>query len=698
MSTIQSGASSPFSVCSSPEVDLELTEQPVPTTILDTDETALTEPKLEQDDVIFGHAADHGDDEHIHHDHAHGITDDEHDGFGPGSMFPHEDTHSIHSLLHTPDPGWTDSQKLELATEIGNAVFRYERNIVRGTLPWETVLMAQLFKRPRNSLFIDAPLASVPMPFNSNTEIAVSRTIPIPATVGFALRRVRNARLLPSDDALRVRAMIKWRLILELDLEASHLGRTVKSLAESLINEDKLMQTIHDSLASKSTATLFKRAQSIMHYYQWSQSARIQRPLLFNDVDIYGYVCYLRENSFSPTKAEAFKQAVNFVVNTFGMSQSTSAFSNRFLGACRLQYLNKRPLHQAPPLTVIQVKKLERVAVTSPSLEDRVIAGQFLFCLYASCRFSDSMYIKEVAISQATNTSGGKVVLIDAGTLKHKTATTRERATTFLPLLATGVGVENVDWANPWFQARENLGLSNKSDPFLPAFLLNGKLSDRRMTTGEASAILKDMLSDVTSEGDPLPTTHSLKATVLSWLSKDGAPLELRRIAGHHMDPSSRSVLTYSRDALLSVMVRVNKILKKIRDGSFEPDAPRAQFLLQAAEGQSEETEAKANTSSESDEDVAEVPDALNEAPQLWNQLHPDNKPPALLNYPLEEMVQHSISGVVHFVQVDLEVQLQFLRCGRPLTDRFAKLVNKDPIEWPLCKVCEANWKASLDQ
>jgi hypothetical protein len=86
----------------------------------------------------------------------------------------------------------------------------------------------------------------------------------------------------------------------------------------------------------------------------------------------------------------------------------------------------------------------------------------------------------------------------------------------------------------------------------------------------------------------------------------------------------------------------------------------------------------------------------MSEATVLWQHLHPDNKPPAITGYPLEDLVQRASSGIVHFVQRDLDVQLLFLRCGKPVADRYNKVIHQDPIEWPMCRVCEANWKASV--
>lgn len=717
-SCVSSCVNSPFSVCpAAPSADLP--ELQLPPAELTETQIPIVSDILDMNQELMSHFGDTANELPAVHDSAAIDLNNEHmaepvmidggnvsdsdgsgnehsahdDGFDDSLAARSESAHSSKPMI--VDPGWTHEQKSNLFEAINAEVFRYERSMVRGVLPWETGIMKAVFRTGSIADFIQKPMASVPMPLSTSSSVNRPRqNTLVPPTIGFAVRRLRNVRLLPSDDALRTRAMIKWRLLIELDLEASHLGSTVKSLAESMVNESKLMQTISDTFASKSTATLFKRAQSIFHYHNWAVSARIDRPLLFSEQAIYDYVCYLREQKSSATKAEAFKQAVAFATHVLGMPAHTCSFSNRFLGACRLQFLNKRPLQQAPPLTIEQVKKLERLTIAAPLVEDRVVAGQFLFCLYSSCRFSDSMYIKQFKVTSATNTNGGNVIILDAGTLKHKTATTRERATSFLPLLATGIGVSGLDWANPWIEARQKVGLFCESEPFLPAFLINGQISSRRMTTGEASAILKDMLADVTPENSQLPTTHSLKATILSWLSKDGAPFELRRIAGHHMDPASRSVLTYSRDALLSVLVRVNKILAKIRDGTFDPDANRAEFVLNQLEAGS--TSHKPNLSeSESEDDVAEIPDALNEASDLWKHVHPDNKPPAIVDLPVAQLVQHATSGIVHIVQNDLDVPLNFLRCGRPVTDRFALAVKGDPVEWPICKVCEANWRSS---
>jgi hypothetical protein len=687
-----SNVSSPYSVVDSDEEqfqgsvghDMDATEIPIPVL-----ESALPlELPNDGHEHIHQIETKHEDSDESEHGSAQGDTASTPDiplPMGDQPMFSGLGNHNVLSAA-------SNSEQLQV---IANSVWTYERSRRLGNLPWETGLMGQVFRTPMPTSYGRTPLASVPIPVQYwKTDGPTTVTKPPIPRISFALARLRNVRLQPSEDALRTRALVRWRLILELDLESSQLSRTLKSMAEDLSNETNISRVLADAFASKSTSTLFKRASSIGHYLEWAKAQRVERPLLFAETHLYSYVSYLRSSNYKPTKAEAFKEAVAFCVHVLGMDNSVACFSNRFKGACHLQYISKSPLKQAPPLTVEQVRRLERLAMAAPRLEDRIIAGQFCFCVYASCRFSDSIYATDYKLTRASNSSGETVILIDAGTLRHKTATTRERATTFLPLLANGIGIEG-DWATPWLKAREDMGLSPSHTPFLPAFLTSGRWSDRRMTTGEASSMLNDMLTDyVSPEGNSVskPSTHSCKATVLSWLSKDGAKLELRRIAGHHMDPGSKSVLTYSRDALLSVMIRVAKIVNKIKGGTFVPDEERAEAMLRSVYESSKTVLPQASHVSESEDDIESIADASTEAVELWSYLNPDTMPPAIVQFPKEQVYRHAITGVIHLEQYDLTTPLGVLRCGRPLTSRYSKAVNLDPVEWPICKQCESNW------
>eukprot|EP00972_Heterocapsa_arctica_P075691 11164176-Heterocapsa_arctica.AAC.1 len=65
------------------------------------------------------------------------------------------------------------------------------------------------------------------------------------------------------------------------------------------------------------------------------------------------------------------------------------------------------------------------------------------------------------------------------------------------------------------------------------------------------SAIIRELLIAV---GEPLhtqcATSHSCKATALSWAAKAGLRPGSRRLLGGHAKPKDLSMLEYSRDAL----------------------------------------------------------------------------------------------------------------------------------------------------
>ena len=120
-----------------------------------------------------------------------------------------------------------------------------------------------------------------------------------------------------------------------------------------------------------------------------------------------------------------------------------------------------------------------------------LVAGHLCFCLYACCRFGDSQALDNIQVSE-----GGPTVLVETSTRSYKTATSKEKKTTFLPLLALGLGLEKDEpWAYGWQEAREVLppGL----EWALPAYSWSsGKFLNRPLSTGEASFCLREILAD----------------------------------------------------------------------------------------------------------------------------------------------------------------------------------------------------------
>ena len=78
-------------------------------------------------------------------------------------------------------------------------------------------------------------------------------------------------------------------------------------------------------------------------------------------------------------------------------------------------------------------------------------------------------------------------------------------------------------------------------------------------------------------------STHSLKATILSWAAKSSTfGWQERLVLGHHLDEETKMAVVYSRDAIAAVMVKVLRMLETIRQGIFDPDASRAERIAMA--------------------------------------------------------------------------------------------------------------------
>jgi hypothetical protein len=71
---------------------------------------------------------------------------------------------------------------------------------------------------------------------------------------------------------------------------------------------------------------------------------------------------------------------------------------------------------------------------------------------------------------------------------------------------------------------------------------------------------------------------HGLKATLLSYMAKWGAPERIRRLLGYHAKTKDRSMLEYSRDAVSEALRMLGHMLDEITDGSFNPDSTRSGY------------------------------------------------------------------------------------------------------------------------
>ena len=111
------------------------------------------------------------------------------------------------------------------------------------------------------------------------------------------------------------------------------------------------------------------------------------------------------------------------------------------------------------------------------------------------------------------------------------------------------------------------------------------------MSSSEATGYLQDFINECL----PLPDlkidlnkigTHSLKTGLLTMAARSTSikfSMSERRTLGHHIKPSDRSVLTYSREAFTSLYAKVLACFQQIQAGSFRPDSTALERIMDAA-------------------------------------------------------------------------------------------------------------------
>ena len=538
-------------------------------------------------------------------------------------------------------------------------------------------------------------------------------------TATFASRRLRLVKPKVDEDGLRQRALIKWRIIVESDLLCSTTGIMLASMCENMDSESAISETLHDVFACKSTATMFKRSQSICKYMEWADNKSIDRPLLCIEKDVYEYVKHLRDTCAPATKASAFLQALNFAKYVIGLQcPGNTLKSSRIKGVVRKLLLTKRILRQAELLTVDDVAILETTTHHAECPRDRTAAGHFCYELYCSGRHSDTNNVEQLEWDM----DGDGYGFVEGQTCRHKTATTAEKRTRFLPLIAPTWGVVSGSWASSWRQAREDTGLecgSNK--PLLPAPNSKGGWTNRALTAGEATTWLRELLLAGGSPKEHVArvSSHSLKATFLSWAAKRGLPIDIRRLMGHHMPPGDTSAINYSRDAMSGVMQAAVDLLQDIRNEIFKPDDNRssrirASGLMNVCSGLDQapvtpmfpegfgteffdhipdcepaafDDTVLSDSSSESDNSSrmdSEASDTIQEDMLLVQKFSPELMVPSA-SASTEVRFQHNRSGIIHFGDLYNAANLM---CGRILHSGYSETANLGSSLWPHCKQC----------
>ena len=563
-------------------------------------------------------------------------------------------------------------------------------------LPWETGLAGEVFgtkKRKVLQTISDRPMQIGKHDFllgvASSSQQVVHKPL-LPKLPG----HVRKLKLMqwPKDgDDLRLRAVGMIRIMIESDLSATQLGLTIHEMAHDLSDEDSIRQVLQDVFSKKSPATIYKRARSFWKYFEWMKGSYSQS-LHLSEQRVYDYLCHLRDSNAAPSTGQAFIESVNFLSHLVGFVafDASRIVSPRVKGVVHSMLIKKKPLNQARPLTKQEVAALENMVLFPESEVLAVMAGFFLFCIMNCCRFTDAQYAENMELDDS-----GSLYILHSGTRQHKTATTADKKTTLLPLVCLGHVFQSRSWAADWLLLIDAQGWPEDQEFLLPAFCeATGRWSTRRMSSGEGALWLRECLAaqDIDVLDTPkLPTSHSCKTTILSWMAKSGNfSVPDRQVMGHHLDRPSTSALTYGRQNFIPILVRIAALIKRIKDGNFIPDAKSSKMVTMAIEQMEQESNvhryhAEGPLDVASDDSASDVDD--NEDLEIAiSQVVPGDERRCVSVRHHEKFEQHRLSGTVHLIADAMK-----FACGRVRSMNYLPAEHESTLGVQICEQCKSS-------
>ena len=182
-------------------------------------------------------------------------------------------------------------------------------------------------------------------------------------------------------------------------------------------------------------------------------------------------------------------------------------------------------------------------------------------CLYS--RASDFLRVDHVGFDDHGDDGFLELVL-----KAHKGARSAKRKAQLLPVLAPSRGIDGLPWVGEVVSAFAEVGL-----PFLGR--IQGPLFRPQCSPDgpEITSLLHKFLRP--AEGRRV-SSHSLKATLLSWCSKFGINEHHQNMLGRHSGALKGAAPLYSRDLAVAPARSLQQVLAEVHVGNFVPDAPRS--------------------------------------------------------------------------------------------------------------------------
>ena len=336
------------------------------------------------------------------------------------------------------------------------------------------------------------------------------------------------------------------------------------------------VEYLQASVGVRSALTIEKRANSLVQYLRWA-SLEGMSANLFAEEAFWAYIQHLKRSLAPVSRGPAVASALRFAQHVLGVRYQGIFLSRRCLGALEQLEAAKGPIKQASPLTVSELAHLHGV-LKDPNRPawDRASAAYLLVCAYGRARAGDFSRVDVVEVDLEADLGFLEVVL-----KTHKGAKKARLKNQLVPVLIPSVGVDGLPWVSDAVAAFSgvSLRLAGVVDGalFRPPKGPEGTPGKREVRSEEVTALLRQFLPE--PEEGRLVTSHSLKATCLSWCSKFGADNEVQNMLGRHSDAVRGSAPLYSRDLCAAPVRKLQRIILQIHRGLFAPDSTRSRYF-----------------------------------------------------------------------------------------------------------------------
>lgn len=616
------------------------------------------------------------------------VPPESHDQFyDPGSEYQEDPSIQVEDTVDN-EAGWKTEAYVALAK-------RQRLNQVK--LPWEAPGFSSLFGKPDHwhgtcldgfdKLFNPSGigLSDISQSAVVQTREVTERLVE-PPVAPLALKKSRKE---PVEEDIRFLAMQRLKDFVLQDPLATQLGTSLFHMVQANVNQMVVLQSFSDCFRMKASSTLQKRVASLTRLAKVLRSLGCLNPMRVREEQLYAALCEMRASGAGATSGQHILEGLHFLDSTakFTLIDISMVVSGRCKGVARDMFLCKDPLSQKHPLSVAMVQHLEKsMRFLDPHLQ--AICGQILFCIHACCRWKDSQRLKVLRLEK-----GDSEMLLFGEAISSKTAMTADAKTRFIPYLALGSGITSGNWAELWLLARgqEELGFNGF---VLPSFSERSQCwTDRPMSASEASIWLRELLgAKVMPEEAKHFGSHSCKTTILTWVGRCNQVVftaSERRTLGHHLDPNMRSVLCYSRESYTALYSKVLAMYRLIRSGTFNPDLPAVDRVVQGAQTvEAAEEGAPVDTGPN---DAIDISDSESSAASIGSiHEHVSTQPEIVTlshgfpGVPDSALAVHVVSGLIHVVNED-----DVLGCGRPNSCNFRPFVQfKHDSHVTSCKQC----------